>query len=123
MIERSTTGEAANMEIALLLGLSGQHAPLAIRQRVSMLGFDAIAMFGQRDEHYRREIGVPSVGDRVRIRDVDDVRRDPEGLSAWAATHLAATRPAGGFTSISTHSTATSSTLAAPLRTSPCRGD
>jgi arginase len=88
-IEQSTTGEAANMEIALLLGLTGQRAPDAIRERASVVGFDAIVMLGQRDVNYRREIGVPSIADRVRVRGGDEVRRDPEGVAAWAASHIA----------------------------------
>src|SRR5439155_21233053 len=42
----STSGEAANMEIALLLGLTGDRAPQPLRQRLPALTADAIAMLG-----------------------------------------------------------------------------
>lgn len=88
-MEASTTGEAANMEVALLLGLTGQHAPEPIRARVPALEPGTIVMLGQRDAGYRREIDVASVGDRVRLHGVDEVRRDPERLARRAATQLA----------------------------------
>lgn len=87
-LEQSTTGEAANMEIALLLGLTGKHAPEPIRMRMPALEPDAIVMLGQRDENYRREIGAPSIGDRVHIHNADEARRDPERLAARAAALL-----------------------------------
>jgi arginase len=43
------TGEAANMEIALLLGLTGQRAPRPLRARLPALAPAAIAMLGPRD--------------------------------------------------------------------------
>src|SRR5919199_6492037 len=55
-MEESTTGEAANMEIALLLGTSGEHAPEPLRGRLPVLRPEAIAMLGQRDANYRHEI-------------------------------------------------------------------
>jgi arginase len=48
-MEQSTTGEAANMEIALLLGMTGQHAPQPMRSRLPALRPEAIAMLGQRE--------------------------------------------------------------------------
>jgi arginase len=64
-IEQSTTGEAANMEIALLLGMSGQRLPEPMRSRLPALGPERIVMLGQRDANYRREIRVSSIADRV----------------------------------------------------------
>jgi arginase len=92
-MEQSTTGEAANMEIALLLGLTGEHAPEPIRSWLPALRPDAIEMLGQRDENYRREIGVPSIADRVRLHDAPEVRRDPERIAAQAAAHVAGEAP------------------------------
>jgi arginase len=88
-MEQSTTGEAANMEIALLLGMTGQHAPQQMRSRLPALRPETIAMLGQRDANYRSEIGVASIADRVDLHGADELRRDPEQLAAQAAAHVA----------------------------------
>jgi len=117
-LEGSTTGEAANMEIALLLGMTGEHATEPIRMRMPALDPDAIVMLGQRDENYRREIGVPSIGDQVRIHNADEVRRDPERLATHAAA-LLSNRAAAWW--LLTWSALTAITQAA-LRNDRCRG-
>jgi arginase len=89
-MEQSNTGEAANMEIALLLGLTGEQAPEPMRSRLPAIRPEALAMLGQRDAKYRREIGVPSIADRVRLHGVDEVRRDPERIAGQAAARVAA---------------------------------
>jgi arginase len=91
-MEESTTGEAANMEIALLVGMTGQHVPEPMRSRLPALQPETIAMLGQRDANYRREIGVSSIGDRVLLHGADELRRAPE-LPAQAAAHVAAQAP------------------------------
>lgn len=60
-MELSTTGEAANMEVALLLGHTGERAPAALRRHLPALPPSAIVMLGQRDGRYRAEIGAPSM--------------------------------------------------------------
>ena len=72
-MEQSTTGEAANMEIALLLGLTGERAPEPLSSRLPALDRDGIAMLGQRDQLYRREIGVPSIAGGVRLSGADEI--------------------------------------------------
>jgi arginase len=52
-MEASETGEAANMEIALLLGKTGKQAPGPLRSRADALRPEAIVMLGMRDEQYR----------------------------------------------------------------------
>lgn len=89
-MEQSTTGEAANMEIALLLGMTGQHAPKPMRSRLPALRPETIAMLGQRDANYRHEIGVSSIADRVLLHGAEELRRDPEQIAAQAAAHVAA---------------------------------
>ena len=88
-MEQSTTGEAANMEIALLLGMTGDHAPQPDRSRLPVLGPETIAMLGQRDANYRHEIGVSSIADRVPLHGAEELRRDPEQIAAQAAAHVA----------------------------------
>jgi arginase len=92
-MEESTTGEAANMEVALLLGMTGAGAPDSMRGRLPALAPEATAMLGQRDAGYRDEIGVSSIADRVLLRAVQEVRRDPEAMAAGAAAHVAARAP------------------------------
>jgi arginase len=92
-MEQSDSGEAANMEIALLLGMTGQHAPQPVRSRLPALRPDALEMLGQRDARYRREIGVPSISDRVRVHTADELRSDPETIAARAAARVAGQAP------------------------------
>jgi arginase len=47
-------------------------------------------MLGQRDANYRREIGVPSIGDRIRLHAASEVRRAPEQIATQAAIRVAA---------------------------------
>ena len=89
-MEQSTTGEAANMEVALLIGMTGQHAPEPLRSLVPALRAEAIAMLGQRDAAYRDEIGASSIADRVLLHDAAELRRDHERIAAEAAAHVAA---------------------------------
>ncbi|HZC26891.1 MAG TPA: arginase family protein, partial [Actinopolymorphaceae bacterium] len=89
-MEQSTSGEVANMEIALLLGFTGQLAPESIRRRLPALRADSVALLGQRDAAYRREIGVSSIADRVRVHGAEELRRDPVGVAMRAAGQVAA---------------------------------
>jgi arginase len=89
-MEQSTTGEAANMEIALLLGMTGERAPEPMRSRLPALRPETIAMLGQRDVSYHDEIGVSSIADRVRLHPAEELRRDPDHIAAHAAAHVAA---------------------------------
>jgi arginase len=89
----SPDGEAANMEIALLLGLTGDDAPAPVRRRLPALDPDAIVMLGQRDERYRQAIAVPSVADRVRLYPAQVVHGQAAQLAAEAAEHLDRTTP------------------------------
>lgn len=52
-------------------------------------------MMGQRDELYRRKIGVPSIAERVRLHSVEELHRDAADLGRQAAAH--ATRKAPGW--------------------------
>jgi len=92
-MEQSTTGEAANMEIALLVGMTGQHAPQPMRSRLPALRPETIVMLGQRDANYRSEIGVASIADRVLVHGAEELRRDPRQLAAQAAALVAGRAP------------------------------
>jgi arginase len=87
-MEQSTDGEAANMEVALLLGLTGDRAPEPMRSRLPALGLETVAMLGQRDENFRRDIGIASIADRVRLHSAQELLGDP-ALAAQAVDHVA----------------------------------
>jgi arginase len=89
-LEVSPNGEAANMEIALLLGLTGEQAPAALRARLPVLQFGQIAMLGPRDHAHRRELDVPTLADRVLLRTPDELSADPEERAREAVGHVAA---------------------------------
>jgi arginase len=89
-MEDSATGEAANMEMAFLLGLTGQRAPAPLRRAVGVLRREALVMLGMRDEQYRREVGVPTIADRVRLGPVTDLQEDPAGAGHRAAEQVTA---------------------------------
>jgi arginase len=89
-MEQSRTGEAANMEIALLLGMTGEHAPEPMRSRLPALRPETIAMLGQRDAYYRRDIDVASIADRVPLHSAEELRHDSERIAAQAAANVAA---------------------------------
>jgi arginase len=92
-MELSTTGEAANMEIALLLGLTGTQAPEPLRSRLPALQPDAIVMLGQRDDLYRRETGVPSIRDRVRLYPAGELHGNSAKIARDAVDQLATQAP------------------------------
>src|SRR5579859_984538 len=108
-MEQSDTGEAASMEIALLLGLTGTNAPEPLRSRLPALDRDAIVMLGQRDRLYRQQIGVPTIAGQVPLHPLQELRDDPAGIATNAAEHLVRQLTTGGCTSISTCSRAASS--------------
>jgi arginase len=92
-MEASGSGEAANMEIAFLLGLTGHQAPEPLRRRAGALRPEAIAMLGMRDERYRGQIGVATIADRVRLVTADGVQAGPAAAGEQAATRVAAQAP------------------------------
>jgi arginase len=87
-MDLSPSGEAANMEIALLLGLTGERAPQPLRGWLPALTAGAIAMLGPRD-HLYRGARVPTVADRVWLRSADEVSADPAGSARMAVEHVA----------------------------------
>ena len=92
-MEASTTGEAANMEVAFLLGLTGKHAPEPLRSHAGVLALEAIAMLGMRDELYRREIRAATIAGRVWLRTAADLRHDPVTVGRQAAAQVASQAP------------------------------
>jgi arginase len=72
-----------------LLGLTGQQAPEPLRSRAGVLRPEAVAMLGMRDDLWRREIAVPTIADRVRLRPAADLHVDPANDGRQAAGQVA----------------------------------
>jgi arginase len=81
------------MEIALLLGLTGERAPQPLRRQLPALAPGAIAMLGPRDHLFRQAANVPTVADRVWLRPADEVSADPAGYTRMAIGHVVAQAP------------------------------
>jgi arginase len=92
-IELSASGEAANMEVALLLGLTGRQAPEPLRGRVGRLRPEALVMLGMRDDLYRRQIGVPTIAGQVRLITAADLHQDPAQGGRKAAGQVSCRAP------------------------------
>ncbi|MBO0809353.1 MAG: arginase family protein, partial [Actinobacteria bacterium] len=92
-MEASTTGEAANMEVAFLLGRTGQRAPEPLRGRAGVLRPESIAMLGMRDDAYRREIGAATIAGEVRLLTAAEVQADPAAAGTQAAELASAQAP------------------------------
>jgi arginase len=88
-LDSSADGEGANMEVGLLLGLTGHLAPDALRSRLPALSEESLAMLGMRDERLRRELNVASLADRgVLLHDHAETAADPAARAREAVAHL-----------------------------------
>jgi arginase len=92
-MELSASGEAANMEVAVLLGLAGEQAPEPLRSRAGRLRPESLVMLGMRDDLYRRQLGVPTIADRVRLIPAADLHADPAEAGRQAARQVASQAP------------------------------
>ena len=82
------------MEIALLLGLTGENAPEELRRHLPALHSGEIVMLGQRDEHARALLGVETIADQVRLYSAADVHHQIDHLATTATVHLDERTPA-----------------------------
>jgi arginase len=93
-LDVSVDGEAANMELGLLLGITGQLAPAALRRLLPSLEPAALAVLGPRDRELRREGNVASLADRgVHLRPYDAVAAEPAEVAREAVEHVRKTTP------------------------------
>jgi Arginase/agmatinase/formimionoglutamate hydrolase, arginase family len=93
-LDASPDGEAANMEIALLLGLAGERVPEALRKHLPTLRPDTLAMLGPRDGVWIRRLGVPTLVDRgVFLLTPDAIAPDPPRRAREAVEHVASRAP------------------------------
>ncbi|HLE61586.1 MAG TPA: arginase family protein [Pyrinomonadaceae bacterium] len=93
-LNASPDGEAASMEIALLLGLTGEEAPEALRKRMPTLRLDTLAMLGPRDRSVLRDLKVPTLAERgVFLFTPEDIASDPARRAQEAVKHVVSHAP------------------------------
>jgi arginase len=84
-LDGSPDGEAANMEIGLLLGLTRHLAPARLGRFLPALDPKALALLGMRDGEWRGDLDIASLASRgVLLHDAGEVASEPE-LSGRAA--------------------------------------
>ena len=94
-LDVSPDGEAANMEVGLLLGITGQLAPAPLRHHLPALESAALAMLGPRDHALRRTLNLASLADRgVFLRGYEAIAADPAQVAREAVEHVRTTAPA-----------------------------
>jgi arginase len=87
-LERSVDGEAANLEIAILLGTTGERLPPPLNESHGALKARALAMLGTADDVWRRRLGVESIADRVWLRTFEDTAADPARAAREAVVQI-----------------------------------
>lgn len=85
---QSSTGEAADMELAFALGIADVSWSPELSALQPLVGPADVVILGARDTEALREEGVPSLGDRVLLVDGDAFMRDPGGAAAAACSSL-----------------------------------
>jgi arginase len=94
-LDVSPDGEAANMEVGLLLGITGKLAPASLRRRLPALEPAALAMLGPRDHALRHTLNLASLADRgVSFRGCESIAADPVQHARRAVDHVRRTAPA-----------------------------
>lgn len=83
-LDRSPDGEAANMEVAILLGLTGERLSDPLSKAVNVLKLQALAMLGPRDEPWRQQRGIETLAGQVLLRNDEEVAADPIGITRSA---------------------------------------
>jgi arginase len=85
----STTGEAADMELGLLLGRSIDGVEPTLRAQIPRLDPARVVILGARDREELDDAGVASLGGTTSFHDDAAVRVDPAGLAQEAVRHIA----------------------------------
>ena len=90
-LDVSEDGEAANAELGLLLGITGQLLSGPLQQRLPALRSAALAILGPRDAAWRRRFNVGSLRDRgTWLLPAGDVAADPAEAGRQAVHHVRA---------------------------------
>lgn len=86
----STTGEAADMELGLLLHRKVDRLPPELRHEIPRVEPDRVVALGPRDAKALDEAGVPSIRDDVEIIGPEAIAEDPAGVGQTGAARVAA---------------------------------
>lgn len=90
-LDVSEDGEAANTEVGLLLGLTGRGLKGPLRETVSALPREQLAVLGPRDAAWRAQFNVGTLaGCGVWVAPLADLAADPAGSARRAVAALAA---------------------------------
>jgi arginase len=87
--ERSTTGEAADMELGWLLGRSAE-LPASLRMEIPTLEAADVIVFGPRDDHELADAAIASIGNIVQIVRPDALAAEPCAVTDSAVSTLSA---------------------------------
>ena len=82
--EQSSTGEAADMELAFALGIADASWSSRLTTVLPLVEPADVRILGARDAGLLRAGGVPSLGDRIELAD-----GDPEGFKNYGRGHAA----------------------------------
>lgn len=85
---QSSTGEAADMELALALGLVDVSWSPELAAILPLVGPADVRVLGARDAGLLDAEGVPSLGDRLPVKDGAQLAADPAGETAAARASL-----------------------------------
>jgi arginase len=86
--EQSSTGEAADMELAFALGLADASWSSELADLLPLVEPADVTILGARDTELLRAEGVPSLGDRIQVVDGDHLAAHPAGIAASACASL-----------------------------------
>ena len=88
--DRSTTGEAADSELAFALGIADMTWFPELAAAMPVVTPADIRILGARDAAALRDEGVPSIADRVDLVDDRGLADDPRGVTRRACSNLGA---------------------------------
>ena len=86
--EQSSTGEAADMELAFALGIADASWSSKLTEMLPLVDPADVRILGARDADLLRSEGVSSLEDRIELADGDRLAADPEGISASSCASL-----------------------------------
>jgi arginase len=86
--EQSSTGEAADMELAFALGIADASWSSELTSVLPLVEPADVRILGARDSELLRAEGVPSLDDRIQLADGDRLAADPARTAASACASL-----------------------------------
>ena len=88
--DRSPSGEAADMELGLALGLTDGGLPPDLRLAIPRLRYEDVVVLGPRDQVELHEAGIETLDGRLVYRASAEVAADPAAAATEAVARMAA---------------------------------